>query len=239
MRLKALVVSALLLGAFLVSPVLNVYAQVNDTPEEPEQTEDIDETEVDEDEILYTTQGNEGTGAQDSQKTPAERKQDRKDRFADKVDSSRKNRVAARCAGAQGLLQGASDATDTIRSNRSSAHQRLVSRLNNIVERLSGTEVDTALLQEEIVTLQGMIETFDAKFEEHQTALADALALDCEADTESFLLAIEEAKSLRKDLRALAKEIREYVVDTIISTLNDIKTSLVPADTADAVEENQ
>jgi hypothetical protein len=174
---------------------------------------------------MLTVQAQTETDTTSVNPTAEERKAAREEKFMDKVTSTRKNRVAARCAGAQTKLSAIITAGETVKTNRQEKYTRLTAKLDSIVTRLAATDADTALLETQVAEVKQLVADFNLTYDNHLTALKDAADLNCEEDTEGFLLALEEAKSQRGEAKAAAMDIREYVTKNILITLQDIKSS--------------
>lgn len=155
----------------------------------------------------------------------------------ERIDAAILQRVATRCASAQDLIQAAITRSTAIKTNRTTLYNKISAKLNSIVTRLAAAEIESSQLQGHATELSAKTDAFFADLELYHTALDDAAAIDCVEDTEGFLLALEEARSLHEQLKTAAEEIKLYVRDTVIGTLNSIRSTL-PAST-DANEEAQ
>ncbi len=208
----------LVMAAMLLMPVASVsHAQGEDEPEEVETSTES------------TTVETERSPEERAAELEA-RKEERRSRIEAEVSETKEQRVAGRCNGAQQKLAKALSRSETVETNRTDAYAKISEKLNTLVNRLIAAEVDTALLEEQIEEYDTLVNEFFILLDSYQQALTDATEVDCEEDTEGFLLALEDARATLDDLKAKSKAIRSQVRDTIVATLNDIKDSLSNAD---------
>ena len=183
----------------------------------------------DDDESIETTtveQTNE-TGSQADRRAEQEaRKLERQQAVEAVIDQVRQTRVSQRCAAAQGKISAAVTRADSLEQNRTTIYNTVSTKLSGLVDRLNAAEVDTTVLAEQVTAYDSVVAEFFALLDNYQLALSDAAGIDCEEDTEGFILALDDARKLREQLKTKAQEIRSWVRDTIVPTLMDIKDSL-------------
>lgn len=161
-----------------------------------------------------------------------ERRQQREADRAEAIDSFRLERTTERCAATQDKFQTAMTRAAEIKSNRADKYAAITAKLENIITRLDVSGIDSSELSGQVAVLGDMVSEFKGLFDIYQLALEDAASIDCVTDTEGFILALDEARSLRDDLKTGSAEIKTYIRGTIIDTLNKIKQALNSDDSA-------
>lgn len=216
MNKKLLLAPLLALGAFLILSTSAIHAQDTDLPANAD-TDSAEQT--------------------DERESVEDRIQKRKAASETRVDEQRARQIAAKCKAAQTRLTAHLTGAKTVQQNRQRIYENVTTKLNGIVVRLTASDVDTAELESAIVQYSGMVERFLERFELYILALEDASTIDCETDSEAFVLAIEDAKVQAIALKAESKEIRSFVQTTIISIIDEIKAELGQRDTSDRTDQ--
>lgn len=215
-RVSVLVILALFFGALVALPIRAQQVE-EQTPTESTGTTD-DESE-------------------DRRATLEERKEQRKAEIELRRDTAREQRVAGRCTGAQNALEARQGASEQILAGRQQVYGVLLTKLDELEARLANVGADTTTLQEQITEISTLVDEFYVSFGEYQQALADMLEIDCSADVESFVFALEDAREQIKQLRETSKSIREFFTGTILQTMQDIKAELPDTDSGEVTEE--
>lgn len=155
-----------------------------------------------------------------------ERENQRKEEFQARIDQARTLRVAGKCRAAGNRLSARQTAAEQVRSSREQVYGGLQTKLDELVARLQASGANTATLEEQVVQLDQLIADFFVAFDDYQLALNDLVEVDCEADIEAFVLALEDARTQLKSLRELASEIRQFFTDSVLKTMQDIRSGL-------------
>ena len=228
MKQLRLLAIAIIMGMFVALPVVTAtYAQEDgDTDTETsESTEDTSEEEPSERPTQDRPTDEERDAAAEA------RRQERADAREAALSAAQEARIAARCANAQEKLQAAITRASAVESNRQDIYSNVSSKLADIVSRLDATNIDTAELSSEIADYESQVTSFFSTFDNYELALQDAASIDCESDPEGFVLALEDARDLRAQLKSAAEDIKSYVRGTILVTLQEIKELLDSVDT--------
>ncbi len=154
------------------------------------------------------------------------RKAERKERIEERVDQARLTQAAARCTGAQNALEAAVNRVEGVQTRRTEQYGKISEKLNGLTNRIRATDIDTTNLEAQIEQFDTLVQEFYAELNVYYLALSDASEMDCEADAEAFLLAVEDARESVPTLKDMAKAIRSQVRDTIVSTLRSIADEL-------------
>ncbi len=216
-------VSSIFMCSLIVSSL--GFAQANNGDELPSPPTEAPE------EVQAEGQG--GTRAENREQRNAERKA----QAEEQITIAQQQRVASRCAAAQTKLDSAVQKAQEVETNRSDAYANIVTKLNSLVLRLQASSIDTTALEAQIAAFDNEVSAFFNAFETYQLALSDAAEVDCESDTESFLLALQDARQQNALLKQSAMNLRTYVKDTIGGTLEDIRSTLDSGTNNDSGEE--
>lgn len=165
------------------------------------------------------------------------RLQERKDALNLRLSNAQKNRLQTRCKSSQGKLRSVEGRINGIETSRNQVYGNLVDRLKDLSAKLQTKNVDTADLDEQILSLEEQVATFKANLAEYKQAVSDLAAMDCESDPEAFKAALEQARTLRATLFESGQNIKAYVRETIKPTLVTIRTALAAQETDDSSEE--
>lgn len=183
--------------------------------------------------VIAQTTGDEQTQTQNdstetSQETDtlAERLANRKDKMKTRLQNFEKLRLQNRCKAAQGRTSSLEGRIKGIETSRTQVYDNLLSRLKKVSEKLDASDQDVTELESQIVVLDEKIANFYTDLAAYKQAVTDLIAMDCESDPEAFKASLEEARELRKILRASGEEIRAYLKETIKPTLVELKKSL-------------
>ncbi len=145
------------------------------------------------------------------------------------LDQARKDRITARCEAAQAKLETRQESANQVLVNRKERYSKIQSRLDKLISRLDAAEIDTAALSLVDTQLDELIADFQVDFNNYVVALSDAASIDCVADTEGFVAAIEDARTQLNTSKEGAMAIRALIQNDIKTALTDIKTALVSA----------
>lgn len=152
--------------------------------------------------------------------------QERKEQFKEKVSASRQKLLKDRCVKAQARLQRRLSKTATVRVAREDAYSRLTNRLDAFILRLENHGLDSGPLEQATEEVEDHIKEFFANFDTYQSALNDAIIMDCREDPVAFQAALEEARAQRKALVKEAAAIRKLVGQTIKNHFATIRNEL-------------
>lgn len=160
-------------------------------------------------------------------KTLQERVAERKEKRAIKLNSAQTVRLKNRCKSAQGRINSLNENVKGIEKNRTALYDKIVVRLNELVDKI-GDQADTTTLKTEITTLSEKVDDFKGHIAAYRTSLDDLAQMDCEADPEGFKASLETAKEYRAELLTISKDIRMTIKDNIKPLLQEIKKQLNP-----------
>lgn len=152
------------------------------------------------------------------------------------LNEADKQRVAARCSAAQGKIRSLEGKVQGIETSRRQVYSNLLSKLNNVAEKLSAAGIDTVDLESQIAEVNTQIDDFYVLLADYKQAVADLGALDCQADPEAFKATLEAARESQSSLRQAAQAIRQSFTNTISQTLQGIRQQLEVSDSEGAQE---
>ena len=125
-----------------------------------------------------------------AQSTRAERDAERKVRLSDTdLSEARLERTVSRCSVAQNKLATASEQAKQVQRNRTAKYAEISQKLDVLVTRLP-EEIDTAELEVSIATYNQLVATLTEGIDQYVIAFSDVASIDCEENTEEFLLII-------------------------------------------------
>ncbi len=210
---KLFITPSLVLGfMFALTIVVPVFGQGTDAPQ--------------------TTQ----TTPADQDTTTEDRKALRRAEHAAQVDEVRTRSIAGKCEAAQNKITAQIKRAEEVRESRRAIYANVQEKLTSITSRLSEIDIDVTTIEAATQELNSLVVAFGEDFDGYQQALSDASSLDCEADPEGFLLAIEDAKAKLADLKEQSAAIREYFTGTIIPAIQEAKASIDSNETTDSSE---
>ncbi|MEK7603133.1 MAG: hypothetical protein AAB459_02740 [Patescibacteria group bacterium] len=167
----------------------------------------------------------------------AERMKKRKDALKEKLSSAEESRIKNKCKNSQGKLSSLSGRIKGIKTSRDKVYTNLVDRLTKLSEKIKAKGLDTATLDGQIAELKIKIESFKTDLAAYNQAVSDLAAMDCAADPTAFKAALDEARTKREALVTKAKEIKDYVNNTIKPTLKDLKKQLEDQEASEGSED--
>jgi hypothetical protein len=137
-----------------------------------------------------------------------------------------KARISARCVAAQAVVKNKIANNETITTTRETAYEEIIGNLQGVVTAASAQTADVADLQANISVLQAKIVSFKTANTTYQQALTDLNLMDCKADPSAFKATLQAAREDQLAVFTSAKDIRNYLNDTVKVTLKALKTKL-------------
>lgn len=169
--------------------------------------------------------------AGDDAKSVADRIAQRKATLKTKLTTIEKTRLMAKCkASQQGGLNTEKGRIKGLETSRSEVYKNLLSRLNDLSERLKAKGMDTTSLNADIATLSSKIDTFNADLTTYKQAVSDLAGMDCATDPDGFKASLETARTALKKVNDDAAAVRAYLTTTIKPLLQTIRGTLEKAE---------
>lgn len=194
--------------------------------------------------VVFANEENEQTTPTTSEKETEsndlkERWEQRKKDFKVSLTFAEKTKLKARCKPAQtGQIKKIGGRINGIQTSRSKVHENILKHLNNLVPKLQEAGLDTSDLETQIETLKTKIETFNTDFATYKQAVADLQEIDCVAEPDGFKASLEAARAALDQVRTDAKDIRNYVKETIKKELVSLRSQL-ESDNSDSETEEE
>jgi len=102
-------------------------------------------------------------------------------------------------------------------------HQKIVSKITTLMNSLNGKGFDTTQLQNDLNTLNQMVNSFAIKYNQFINTLRTAKTLGCGDSEEDFKQMMEQSRTELKFARDEAQAIWKFINTTIRKDLNDLK----------------
>lgn len=147
------------------------------------------------------------------------------------LTAAQKTRIQSRCKASQSLLSATEGRIKGTETSRSAVHANIVKHLTELSQKLKAQDINTDTLDAQIITLQGMIETFRTDLEILKQTLRDLVAMDCAPEAAGFQASLTDARSAQQKVKEDSTAIRTYVTDTIKPLLAAIRADLEPKKT--------
>lgn len=164
--------------------------------------------------------------------TREQRIEQRKTTRQTRLSNAQSNRLRNRCKAAQTVLVAHLQKVETVESNRTKSYEKIQSRLDSLVQGV-GTQVDTTELQAAVTSLKDKIDAFKASVNAYKETVSDVSGMDCTADPAGFRASLDTAKVERGELLQEATGIRIFIQQTVKPALQEVRTSLQSAQTAE------
>lgn len=165
--------------------------------------------------------------------TKEQRIEARKQAASTRLTNAQQNRLQQRCKNAQVKLDVVVDKAATFGQNRVKMHSTLVGKLELVLQKGALSDVSKAKLTTEIATLKAQVTQLDAVIAEYQQALSDAADIDCASDPSGFSSSLVAARQSRVEMLKQVAATRAHIKDSIVPTLNDIKSQKAVTDKGD------
>lgn len=143
-----------------------------------------------------------------------------------KLTNAQKTALKNKCKAAQGRVSSVGGRAKGILTSRTKVHQNLVSRLENLSEKLDAKNVDTAEFNDMIAELKAKIATFETNYAIYQQTITDLESMDCATDPDGFKASLEAARLNLQTVNNDAKAIRSYLTESIKPLLVTIRAQL-------------
>lgn len=106
------------------------------------------------------------------------------------------------------------------------AHKRLRERIRNMITRLENNGIDAEKLKTDLATLEQNIEQVAASYGTFVAALKESQTYACGESQGQFRIKLQEAKRLMINVRTERKETRNFVVNTIIPDIKNLREQI-------------
>ncbi len=169
--------------------------------------------------------------ASEDAKSVADRIAQRKAALKTKLTTVEKTRLTTKCkASQQGGISTEKGRVKGLETSRSEVYKNLLSRLNDLSEKLKTKGMDTTSLNADIATLKTKIDTFNTDLTAYKQAVSDLAGMDCATDPEGFKASLETARTALKKVNDDAVAVRTYLTATIKPLLQTIRGTLEKAE---------
>jgi hypothetical protein len=159
--------------------------------------------------------------------TPTEeakkRVEERKARIKPQLNTAAKQRLASRCKGAQGKLQGFT--TKVTESNKQALERygAYITKVETLEKTLADNGTKSTELLSQIAETKVKYEAYKQAVESAKQSASDAGAIDCAKDPEGFKAALEDARTQATKIRETRIELKQYIQKTLRATLQSLK----------------
>ncbi len=168
----------------------------------------------------------------------AERFQNARDAIRDRVDASRaevrealdeakKTRIAERCESAKVKIAAHLKRVTVFKDKNSAIYLRAISRVNDFIKRLDGTDVDISKLAANMEILAQKVVQAGTDLATYEALLVSASSFECSAETsEEFYTLIQDARDAHTIVVASIEDAKTFVTDVIKVDLQDIREQI-------------
>jgi hypothetical protein len=149
--------------------------------------------------------------------------EERKARVKPQLNTAAKQRIAARCKGAQGKLQGFT--TKVTESNKQALERygAYITKVETLEQTLADNGTKSTELLSQIAETKAKYETYKQAVDSAKQSASDASAIDCAKDPEGFKAALEDARSQATKIRESRIDLKQYIQKTLRATLQSLK----------------
>ena len=138
-----------------------------------------------------------------------------------------KELVSSRCVEAQKSLSKIRSRLKSVKSERETTYDSVVSSLTNLKLRFENKQIDPSNLDLLIVSYQQKEANFISSTANYDTALEDAVTIDCVADPIGFRASLEGVRGARKTVVGVSAEIKEITKASLTTTFDSLKLKLL------------
>lgn len=186
------------------------------------------------------TEDSVSTSGTDSARDKAEltkRLQERKDKVKTILTAAEKVKIQSKCKNSQGKFSSLNGRIQGIGTTRGKVNTDLVSRLEDLSEKLKAKNLDTTTLNTQITELKAKVATYDKDLATYKQTVADLGTMDCATDPTAFKASLETARQQLATVKQDAVNIRTYVNSTIKVTLQQLRDQLKKTE-SESTEDN-
>lgn len=135
-------------------------------------------------------------------------------------------------------LQSQSDRAGLIRTDRVDRYEKISSRLENLVERLQVSKMQTGELPQSITALRARISSFQTASTTYESSLRTAASSACTVEIDQLESMVEAARDDQKNLIIAASNVDSAINNQVIKSL-EIFTITSIGDTVDIDKQKQ
>lgn len=149
-----------------------------------------------------------------------------KTKYKINLTSEERERIISRCDIVHGSIDKLSTKVVSSTSKRLDTYETVITTLTSLRVGLATRQVDASNLELLIVDYQNSLKDFSIASTSYQTAIDDALAIDCRQDPENFKASIEGIREGRKKSADVANEIDELTQSSLKTVFDTISSKL-------------
>lgn len=164
--------------------------------------------------------------SQDSNSSLETRKKKYQAIVGEDVSTTDLERIETRCLAVQTNIATLGQRLNNVQTKREQVYGGLLDKLTSLSSRLQNQAFNTEDLDANVSTLDAKIAKYKTTMKAYTQAVDDMTKIDCTEDPTSFTGALEEARTKHAELITQVRDIREYVINTIKPTLQQIKQAL-------------
>ena len=155
-----------------------------------------------------------------------ERSEEVRQQKKDLIDETRKVRVIANCEKALVKVTSYEARVAKYKEGHTGVYFRFIERLDSLVERLTGSDIDGSQLASDVEELKGKVVQFKLDFSTLEVLLAAAIETDCaEVEAQELYDYISDIRSSHTVFKQEIKEIKTFIKEVIRADIVAIKTS--------------
>lgn len=143
-----------------------------------------------------------------------------------RLSAADKQRFQSKCKNAQGAVHSVGDKIKGIETSREQVHANLVTRLNSLADKLQAGGADVSALEQQLVTLESLINTFKTDLTAYKQAVSDLSTMDCASDPDGFKAALDAARAAGAKVHEDSKAIKTHLNDVIKPALKTLRESM-------------
>ncbi len=175
------------------------------------------------DEVLQTTSQ---TAEDDKSAGREARVKSYKEKASTKLAEAQSKRLKTRCKAAQGKVTSLRARVNNVVTNRKKVYQEVGDKLDTLLAKLVAAELDTTKLETARADMRAELVTLTESLNAYDTVLTDLMAMDCEADPDTFQSALLSAREMQVALRTQASEFRSFATTELKAILKDVRSQL-------------
>jgi hypothetical protein len=112
------------------------------------------------------------------------------------------------------------------KSARVESFQSIKTKLDDLIKKLEGKNIDTATLKAYLAVLDGKIKATKDKHESYVTTLSNTKTSSCGKAEVEFKSSLEQARTELKSVRDSAKDVQDYIQNTIRPEVQKIRDQI-------------
>ena len=163
---------------------------------------------------------------EEHQEKMEEKKQEieaKKEEVQENREQKKEEMQAKKCEVLNNRLTNRIAAYESHKAKRLANYQKLLDKLDEILEAMEDYGLDTADLSEAIAGTEELVDEYLALYDDFITGLKDAQDLTCGDSTQPFKDAMHASKEELQDLRDKRKKLRDYYVDTVRPAIKGLR----------------